>query len=148
VKETLQTLHLNIIGRNATIDINGTLPSIHGNRIQISQIFNNLVGNALKFCKDKKPHIEISCTESDKEWQVNIKDNGIGIEAEYQHKIFDVFKRLHKHSEYYGTGIGLAICKKVVERHGGNIFVQSTPGEGSTFSFTLPKKQGKLLQAA
>jgi PAS domain S-box-containing protein len=117
------------------------LPSIEGDEMQLAQVFQNLMGNALKFRGAAVPRIHVSAAEQNAEWQITIADNGIGIEPQYFERIFMLFQRLHTMGEYPGTGIGLAICKKVVERHGGRIWVSSTPGEGSQFHFTLPKKE-------
>ena len=117
------------------------LPNVDGDEVQLAQVFQNLMGNALKFRGQAVPRIHVSATEQNAEWQLTIADNGIGIEPQYFERIFMLFQRLHTMGEYPGTGIGLAICKKVVERHGGRIWVASTPGEGSQFHFTLPKKE-------
>jgi signal transduction histidine kinase len=103
------------------------------------QIFQNLIGNALKYRSKKTPNIHISIGAKDNHWLFAVKDNGIGIESEFTDKIFDIFRRLHTNDEYEGTGIGLSITKRIVERHGGKIWVESEPGQGSTFYFTIPK---------
>ena len=118
------------------------LPEVEGDESQLVQLFQNLAGNALKFHGEEKPRIQISALEKDTEWEVSVQDNGIGIEPQYFERIFMVFQRLHDKGQYPGTGIGLAICKKVVDRHGGRIWVESAPGKGSRFVFTLPKKRG------
>lgn len=119
------------------------LPTVQADESQLAQLFQNLVGNALKFRSASVPRIHVSCVESEAEWEIHLADNGIGIEPQYYERIFMVFQRLHNKAEYPGTGIGLAICKKVVERHGGRLWVESRPGAGSTFKFTLPKgKEG------
>jgi PAS domain S-box-containing protein len=117
------------------------LPTVDGDEVQLAQIFQNLMGNALKFRGAGVPRIHVSAIEQNAEWQITIADNGIGIEPQYFERIFMLFQRLHTMGEYPGTGIGLAICKKVVERHGGRIWVSSQLGAGSQFHFTLPKKE-------
>ncbi|WP_257457605.1 PAS domain-containing sensor histidine kinase [Archangium lipolyticum] len=113
------------------------LPWVKGDETQLVQLLQNLVGNALKFRGDKPPRIRVSATRQDDTVTVSVEDNGIGIEPQYYERIFAIFQRLHGKEEYPGTGIGLSICKKIVERHGGRIWVESTPGQGSTFRFTL-----------
>jgi signal transduction histidine kinase len=115
------------------------LPIVVGDEIQLVQLFQNLIGNALKFCKERTPDIQVRCLDTDDEWQITFRDNGIGMEQDSQNKIFQVFQRLHSTKEYPGTGIGLAICKRIVERHGGRIWAESQSGQGSTFFATLPK---------
>ncbi len=114
------------------------LPKVLGNRIQLSQLLQNLVGNALKYRKAQAPEVYISVEAQDNQWVFAIKDNGIGIDPAYYQRIFIIFQRLHSKTEYSGTGIGLAICKKIIERHKGQIWVESQPNEGSTFYFSLP----------
>jgi PAS domain S-box-containing protein len=116
------------------------LPRVRGDDGQLAQLFQNLIGNALKFRGAGVPRVHVSAAEQEQEWEISVRDNGIGIEPQYFERIFMVFQRLHTKGEYPGTGIGLAICKKVVERHGGAIWVTSQPGAGSEFHFTLPKK--------
>jgi PAS domain S-box-containing protein len=115
------------------------LPTVLADELQLSQLFQNLIGNALKFRSASVPRIHVSSVEKENEWEFTVRDNGIGIEPAYFERIFMVFQRLHNKGEYPGTGIGLAICKKVVERHDGRIWVESQAGEGSGFHFTLPK---------
>ncbi|TMI44840.1 MAG: PAS domain S-box protein [Betaproteobacteria bacterium] len=118
------------------------LPTIPCDEVQLAQLFQNLIGNALKFRKpDAAPAVHVGAADQGAEWEFTVRDNGIGIEPQYFERIFMVFQRLHDKGEYPGTGIGLAIVKKVVERHGGRIWVQSQPGAGTTFHFTMPKER-------
>jgi signal transduction histidine kinase len=107
---------------------------------QLLLLFQNLVSNGLKYSDPDKGEVRIYATETDESWKVFVADNGIGIEPQYHATIFEIFKRLHGYGEYAGTGIGLAICKKIVDRHGGTISVESEPGKGSTFCVELPKE--------
>ena len=116
------------------------LPEIMADPIQLVQLLQNLIRNAIKFQDENKPLIHISAERKEKEWVFSVSDNGIGITAEDTEKIFEMFQRLHNKKEYPGTGIGLATCKKIVERHGGRIWVESSPGKGSTFYFTIPDR--------
>jgi light-regulated signal transduction histidine kinase (bacteriophytochrome) len=116
------------------------LPTVQGDEVQLGQLLQNLVGNSLKFRSNSVPRIHVGVKDSASEWILEVRDNGIGIEPQYFERIFMVFQRLFNKGEYPGTGIGLAICKKVVERHGGRIWVESRPGDGSSFHFTLPKR--------
>lgn len=115
------------------------LPVVMGSKLQLTRLFQNLVGNALKYRSIIPPEIRITVEESEKYFQFAVADNGIGIEKRFFDKIFIIFQRLHNKNEYSGTGIGLAICKKIIELHAGKIWVESEPGEGSIFYFTLPK---------
>ncbi len=119
----------------------GTLPMVNADATQMEQLLQNLIGNAIKFRKGPAPCIHIDARREDAAWRITVQDDGIGIDARYAARIFVIFQRLHTAAEYPGTGIGLAICKKIVERHGGQIGVQSTPGEGTSFSFTLPDRE-------
>lgn len=116
------------------------LPLVRGNRTLLVQVFQNLVGNAIKFRKDEPPEVEIGARAEALGWLVWVRDNGIGFPQESAESIFEVFHRLHGKSQYSGTGIGLAICRRAVESHGGRIWAESEPGKGSTFFFTLPAK--------
>jgi hypothetical protein len=104
----------------------------------MGQLLQNLIANAIKFHGDHPPRIHVSTRQEGREWVVAVRDNGIGFEPQYAERIFKVFQRLHTKEEYPGTGIGLAICKKIVERHGGRIWAESEPAQGATFYFTIP----------
>ncbi|KRP12868.1 MAG: hypothetical protein ABR95_01115 [Sphingobacteriales bacterium BACL12 MAG-120813-bin55] len=115
------------------------LPVIQGNKIQLTQVFQNLIDNAIKFRGKKKPEITITVEELPSKWRIAVSDNGIGISPEYHQRIFIIFQRLHTHEEYTGTGIGLALCKKIIELHGGEVWVESKKNKGTTFTFTIKK---------
>lgn len=143
--QALSNLHIVIQEHNAQI-VRETLPSIVGNATQLIQLWQNLIDNSIKYRRDESPKIEIGVTAELEQYLFWVKDNGIGIDPKYSDRIFQIFQRLHTRQEYPGTGTGLAICHKIVERHGGKIWVESELGQGATFYFTLPienkKKQG------
>lgn len=141
LKGALDNLRGSIGEWNAVIT-HDPLPTVMGNEHQLAQIFQNLIGNAIRFCGEKSPKIHISAEIKNGVVEIAVKDNGIGIERRYAKKIFVIFQRLNHRTQYPGTGIGLAICKKIVERHGGKIWVESEMGSGSKFHFTLPSLPG------
>jgi light-regulated signal transduction histidine kinase (bacteriophytochrome) len=116
------------------------LPTVTGDAHQLSLLLQNLIGNAIKFRGDAPPEIHVGATTTDDTWEISVQDNGIGIDREYSERVFQVFQRLHSREEYPGTGVGLAVCRRIVERHGGHIWVESEPGQGTTFRFTLPRQ--------
>jgi signal transduction histidine kinase len=138
VERAVANLKVEIEGRNAIVTYD-QLPSIFADEIQMVQLFQNLIGNGIKFCRADQPRIHVSAEDNDIAWILSVRDNGIGIAPEDTDSIFEIFKRLHNSSEYSGTGIGLAICKKIVERHGGRIWVESELGKGTSFYFTVSK---------
>ncbi len=135
--EVLTILAPAVAEAGARVDL-GPLPEVWADRGQLVQLFQNLVGNALKFRAEAPPVVRVSARRDGAEWVFSVADNGIGIEAEHQERIFQMFQRLHGADRYSGTGIGLALVKKIAERHGGKLWVESAPGQGATFSFTLP----------
>jgi PAS domain S-box-containing protein len=116
----------------------GVLPKVRMASSQLVQLFQNLIGNGIKYRNSEPPEIRVEATRKERNWEFSVRDNGIGIQAQYFDRIFILFQRLHTRREYSGTGIGLALCKKIVEHHGGRIWLESEPGKGSTFYFTLP----------
>lgn len=118
----------------------GQLPEINANQRQLRQLFQNLISNAIKFRKEENPVIHIDCKDQGENWLFSVKDNGIGIDSAYHQKIFTIFQRLHNNENYPGTGIGLALCKKIIEQLGGTIWIESDKDNGSAFYFTIPKK--------
>jgi signal transduction histidine kinase len=135
--DTLLNLSTAIAERGAVIT-HGNLPAVWADRSQVAQLFQNLIGNAIKFRGTAPPAISVQAEKAGEQWLFSVSDNGIGIAPEYTQNIFVVFQRLHARTEYPGNGIGLAICKKIVEHYGGKIWVESQPGQCSTFKFTLP----------
>jgi two-component system, chemotaxis family, sensor kinase Cph1 len=127
------------IGETGAQITHDPLPTVLGDATQLTQLFQNFIANALKFRGQEPPQIHVGAVAQDGCWQFSVRDNGIGIAPEYFEKIFVLFQRLHGRSVYPGTGIGLAVCKKVVERHGGRVWVESSPGQGATFYFTVAR---------
>jgi PAS domain S-box-containing protein len=139
VSEALANLSSAVEESRAEVHV-GTLPTLPCDGVQLAQVLQNLIGNAIKFHRPgQTPVVRISAAQADHTWTICVADNGIGIEPKYFDRIFQMFQRLHGRGDYPGTGIGLALCRKIVERHGGRIRVDSTPGQGTTFSFTMPE---------
>src|SRR5438067_12634963 len=132
------TLPSRSVGRWSHTD----LPTVAADATQLSQVFQNLIGNAIKYCRET-PRVTISTTREGAEWLFSVRDNGIGMDATDAERIFGIFQRAHSAAGYPGTGIGLAICKKTIERHGGRIWAESCLGTGTTFKFTLPAREGR-----
>jgi len=138
----LNNLRKSIEESGATVE-REELPEVEGDGVQLTELFQNLIGNAVKFRKKEvRLHIRITAQYAGNEWVIGVHDNGIGIEPRFFEHIFEVFRRLHTREEYEGSGMGLAICRKIVERHGGRIWVESVFGEGASFYFTLPVRGG------
>jgi signal transduction histidine kinase len=140
VEDVLNTLRLAIEENRAVVTHDG-LPNVTADGGQLGQLFQNLLSNAIKFHGSEPPRVHISAERRNSEWLFSVRDNGIGVDPQYADRIFVIFQRLHNSEEYPGTGIGLALCKKIVERHGGHIWVESQPGQGATFYFSIPTDQ-------
>ena len=140
LNKVISNLELFINENNATVS-RGSLPKVMANSTQLIQVFQNLIVNGIKFHGEETPKIHVAAEKKASEWVFSVQDNGIGIDPQYSERIFEVFKRLHTREEYSGTGIGLAICKRIIERSGGCMWVESELGKGSTFYFTLPIKE-------
>ncbi len=135
--DVLTDLQVMIDGTDAEITTE-SLPTVEGDASQLRQLFQNLVSNAIEYCGDDPPRVHVSAERDGQTWRIAVRDNGIGIDPDDAERVFEVFQRLHSREEYDGTGIGLALCRRIVERHGGEIGVDSEPGGGSTFTVTLP----------
>jgi PAS domain S-box-containing protein len=135
--KTLSTFDAQIQEAGATVEC-GRLPRLRVHEVHLTQLFQNLIGNALKYRADQPPQVRIAAEPDGAMWRISVTDNGIGIERDYQEQIFGLFQRLHGGGKYSGSGIGLAICQKIVQRYGGRIWVESEPGRGAKFTFTLP----------
>ena len=146
LRNALASLEVAIQESGATVT-HDPLPTVLGDEGQLGQLFQNLISNAIKYRDNKSPEIHVSSKREGKAWLFSVKDNGIGIDPRYAERIFVIFQRLHTRDEYPGTGIGLALCKKIIERHGGSIWVESAPGEGATFYFTIPTTENERKSA-
>jgi len=144
-------LHMALTGLRVSIEEAGAtitsdpLPVLQVDATQISQLFQNLIGNAIKFRSGRPPEIHVGAKKEPGRWLLSVRDNGIGFEPQYSERIFLIFQRLHTRRQYPGTGVGLAVCKRIVERHGGTIWADSKPGQGSIFFFTLPFRVEDVL---
>ncbi|WP_137288583.1 ATP-binding protein [Natronorubrum halophilum] len=137
LEDVLETLRLQVEETDAEVTTD-ELPRVEGDAGQLRQVLQNLLSNAITYSGDDPPRIHVGAERRGNRWSVSVRDEGIGIDPEDQERVFEVFQRLHSRTEYRGTGIGLALCRRVVERHGGEIWVDAEPGKGATFSFTLP----------
>ena len=143
VDHAVANLEVAIEENGAEVSRDG-LPTVMADTTQLTQLFQNLIGNAIKFRGERSPRVHVSAQpRPDDSWVFSVRDNGIGIAPDHHERIFNVFQRLHGRGQYAGTGIGLAICKKIVERHHGSIWVESKPGKWTTFSLTIPKLRGR-----
>jgi PAS domain S-box-containing protein len=139
LKKAISNLAMAIEESEAVVS-HDPLPVVNADCVQLEQLFQNLLGNAIKFRSEERPKIHLGVKRKESEWKFSVKDNGIGIDPKHAERIFVIFQRLHTREKYPGTGMGLAICKRIIERHGGRIWVESEAGKGSTFYFTLPNR--------
>ena len=142
IDKALDALQISLESTGAEIH-RGPLPELWCDPIMVAQLYQNLIGNALKFVSDKQPMVRLTAEQDGERWVLGVADNGIGIKPEYGEQIFQAFQRLHGRGEYEGSGIGLAVCRKAVEHHGGKIWVESELGQGAHFKFTLPQRDRK-----
>lgn len=144
LRDALSNLKVVIEESGAVVEAEA-LPVVHADPSLMVLLLQNLVGNAIKFHGPEKPRVGIRSVEDGGTWVISVRDNGIGIDPKYFDRIFEVFQRLHTRDQYSGTGIGLALCRKIVEQHGGRIWVESAPGKGAVFHFSIPKGDGRNL---
>lgn len=137
VAQAITNLERELESTGAAIELS-QLPTVEGSRLQLERLFQNLLANATKYRSEEAPRIVVGCSDDGRAYRVTVQDNGIGIKPEYQDRIFEIFRRVDSKTCHPGAGIGLAVCRKVVDSHGGEMGVDSTPGEGSTFWFTIP----------
>ena len=142
LKRSLRNLQQTIEESDADVT-SAPLPTVLADEVQLVQLFQNLIGNAVKFRGPRRPRVQIGVQPDGPNWTFSVRDNGIGIDSKFAARVFVIFQRLHTTEEYAGTGIGLAFCKKIVERHGGRIWMESELGQGATFCFTLPRSGEK-----
>jgi light-regulated signal transduction histidine kinase (bacteriophytochrome) len=141
VDEVIELLHASISELGGTVE-RSELPTIKGDRSQLMQMLENLIGNALKYHGDDPPEVRVAAEQAGDMWRISVADNGMGIDPKHHDRIFEIFRRLHAQQDIPGTGIGLAVVRRVVHRHGGDIELESAPGEGTTFTFTIPVSEG------
>jgi light-regulated signal transduction histidine kinase (bacteriophytochrome) len=147
VRDTLAGMRTTVAEAGATV-VTGDLPEVWGDEGQLRQLFQNLIGNGIKFRRpDEPPRVEVTADRQGSEWMFRVSDNGIGIDPRHAQRIFSVFKRLHGRDEYPGSGIGLSICKRIVERHHGRISVERSAAGGSSFCFTIPDRRERRPDA-
>jgi light-regulated signal transduction histidine kinase (bacteriophytochrome) len=144
IKQVTADLSTLIEGAGAQVTVSGALPVVRAHPVPLGQVFQNLIGNAIKFHGPEPPRVTVSAARDGTAWRLAVADNGIGIDPAYADRVFTIFRRLHSREEYPGTGIGLAICKKIVESYGGTIWLESTPGAGTTFYWTIPDEAAPL----
>ncbi|WP_245986792.1 sensor histidine kinase [Azospirillum thermophilum] len=143
VETALLNLQVAVEECGARVQVQDDLPTVSGDEVELVRLLQNLIGNAVKYrLPDRAPVVEVTCAADGGGWRLGVRDNGIGIAPEHRDRVFGIFQRLHRRDEYEGTGVGLAICKKIVEHHGGRIWLESVPGEGSAFFFSLPAGDG------
>lgn len=140
-RHAVENLRETIADSGARVHVSD-LPRVRADPTQLTQLFQNLIGNAVKFRGPDPPRVDVSAERRDGTWEFTVRDNGIGIDPTHHERVFTMFQRLHPRTRYEGTGIGLAICKAIVERHGGRIWIDSEPGRGSIFRFTFPYTEG------
>jgi signal transduction histidine kinase len=143
LQETLLNLQPAIQESRAIVS-HDPLPTVQADGVQLTQLFQNLIGNAIKYRGADDPRVHLSVRRNGAEWRFCVRDNGVGIDPQFAERIFVIFQRLHSEKTHPGTGIGLAVCKRIVERHGGRIWVESEPGQGARFYFTLPQRRGDI----
>ena len=146
VEEVKLELSYAIQEKQAEVRIDPALPAVPCDKVRMREVFKNLISNAIKYNDKPSPQVKVGCRVDNGTFTFTVSDNGIGIAPEFHDKIFKIFQRLHHREEYEGTGVGLAICKKVVEGHGGRIWVESAPAQGTTFVFTIPRETAAQLR--